>query len=51
MFSSEATNTNFKVLGLTGSGLEPTSYHTGGEHVDHYTTDAVYVYVYIDVIC
>ena len=41
MLSGEATNTNFLVFGLTRSGLQPRIYHTRGEHVDHYTTDAV----------
>jgi hypothetical protein len=26
---------------LTRSGLEPTIYHTRGEHANHYATDAV----------
>jgi hypothetical protein len=29
------------VFGLTLSGLEPTIYRIRGEHVNHYTTDAV----------
>ena len=37
----EATNANFIVFGLTGRGLEPTVYHTRGEHANHYSTDAV----------
>jgi hypothetical protein len=37
----EATNTNFIVFGLTRPGLDPTIYHTRGEHANHYTTDAV----------
>ena len=28
-------------IGLTRMGLEPTIYHTRGEHANHYTTDAV----------
>ena len=40
MLSGEATNTNFIVIGLTRSGLEPTIYRAGGEHANHYTTDA-----------
>jgi hypothetical protein len=28
------------VIGLTRSGLEPTIYRAGGEHANHYTTDA-----------
>ena len=31
-----------EVFCLTRSGLEPTIYHTGGEHANHYTNDAVY---------
>jgi hypothetical protein len=42
--SGEALNTNFIVFGLTRSELEPTIYHTRGEHANHYTTDAVHVY-------
>jgi hypothetical protein len=30
------------VFGLTQPGLEPTTYHTRGEHANHYATDAVY---------
>ena len=41
MLSGEATNTNFTVFGLTRPGLEPTIYHTRGEHANHYTTDVV----------
>ena len=29
------------VFGLTRSGLEPTIYHTHGEHANHYTNDVV----------
>ena len=29
------------VFGLTQSGLEPTIYHTQGEHANHYTINAV----------
>ena len=41
VLSGEGTHTNFIVFGLTGSGMEPTIYHTRGEHANHYTTDAV----------
>jgi hypothetical protein len=41
VLSGEATNTNIIVFGLTRPGLEPTIYHTRGEHANHYTTDAV----------
>jgi hypothetical protein len=41
MFSEEATNTNFIVFGLTRLGLDPTIYHTRGEHANYYTTDPV----------
>ena len=41
MLSGEAIKNNFIVFGLTRSGLEPTIYHTRGEHTNHYTTDAV----------
>jgi hypothetical protein len=40
-FSGEATNTNFKVFGLTRPRLETTIYRTGGEHINHYATDAI----------
>ena len=32
----------FANIGLTRQGLEHTSYHTRGEHANHYTTDAVH---------
>jgi hypothetical protein len=32
--------------GFTWSGLEPTIYHTQGEHDNHYTTDVVIIYCY-----
>jgi hypothetical protein len=41
VLSGEATNTNFIFIGLTRPGLEPTIYHTWGEHANHYTTNAV----------
>jgi hypothetical protein len=43
VLSGEATNTNFKVFGLSrpGPGLKSTLYRTRGEHANHYTTDAV----------
>jgi hypothetical protein len=41
VLSGEATNTNFKVFGLTRLGLEPTIYRTRGEHTNHYATDVV----------
>ena len=44
MPSLEAINTNFIVFGLTRLGLEPTIYHTPGEHANHYTTDAVLLF-------
>ena len=40
-YSGEATITNFIVLGLTRTELEPTIYRTRGEHANHYATDAV----------
>ena len=36
MHIGEATNANFLVFSLTWTGLEPTIYHTQGEHVNHY---------------
>ena len=41
MLSGEATNTNFIVFGLTRPRLEPTIYCAGGEHANHYATDAI----------
>ena len=49
VFSGEVTNTNFIVFGLQLSGLEPTIYHTWGEHANHYATDAVSI-VYVELI-
>ena len=37
MLTGEATNTNFIVFGLIRSGLEPTIYGTGVEHVNYIT--------------
>ena len=41
--SEKVTNTNFMIFGLTRPGLEPTIYHTRGEHANHhhYTADVV----------
>jgi hypothetical protein len=36
--SRQSTNTICIVFGLTRSGLEPTIYHTRGEHANHNTT-------------
>jgi hypothetical protein len=44
MFSGEATHTNFIVFGLTRLWLEPTIYHTRGEHANHYASNAVCVF-------
>jgi hypothetical protein len=41
VLSGEATNTSFIVFGLTWPGLEPTIYHTWGEHANYYTTNVV----------
>jgi len=35
VLSGEAGNFNFIVFGLTTSGLEPTIYHTRGEHANN----------------
>jgi hypothetical protein len=40
----ETPNSNFIDFGLTRSGLEPTIYHTRGEHANHYTTDEPTIY-------
>jgi hypothetical protein len=45
VLSGEATNTNFIVLCLTRSGLEPTIYRTRGEHANHYTINAVQIII------
>ena len=45
VLSREATNTNLIVFGLTRPRLEPTVYHTRGEHANHYATDAVCMYI------
>jgi hypothetical protein len=39
----DMANTNFIVFGLMRQGLEPTIYHTPGEHANHYATDAVQI--------
>ena len=41
MLSGEATHSYFIVFGFSRSGLKPTIYRIGGEHCNHYTTDAV----------
>ena len=41
MFSGEAANTNFIDFWMTRPGLEPTIYHTHGEHVSHHNVDTV----------
>jgi len=41
MLSAEATNTNFIVFGLTRPGLKSITYHTQGDHANHYITDVV----------
>jgi hypothetical protein len=43
VLSREATNTNFIVFGLIQPGLEPTIYHTRGEH-------AILLYVVIQIV-
>jgi hypothetical protein len=39
VLSGEATNTNFKVFGLTRLGLEPTIYRFRDKNANHYATD------------
>ena len=41
VLSWEATNTNFIVFELIRSEIEPTIYHTRGEHANQYITDVV----------
>jgi hypothetical protein len=43
VLSGEATNTNFKVFGMTRSGLEPTIYCARGEPVNLHTTAVGFV--------
>ena len=38
MLCGEAINTYFIVFGFTRPGLDPTNYHTRGEHANHYIT-------------
>lgn len=38
----EPENTNCIVFDLTGPGIEPTIYTTGGDYINHSTTDAVW---------
>jgi hypothetical protein len=40
VLSGEATNTNFKIFGLTRPGLEPTIYRTRDEHTNYNATGA-----------
>ena len=49
MLSGEATDTNLQ-SGLTRPGLEPTIYHTRGEHANHCTIDAVKKYCMKEVV-
>jgi hypothetical protein len=50
VFSGEAINTNFIVFGFTRPRLEPTIYFSGGEHANHYTTDAVLTFDDVDIM-
>jgi hypothetical protein len=43
VLSGEATNTHFKVFGLTRPGLELMIYRTRGKYVYHYATDVVLI--------
>ena len=40
--SGEAANTNFHVFCLTRSVIEPTTFHSPGNHANHYTSDAFF---------
>jgi hypothetical protein len=44
VLSGEATNINLIVFGLTQPVLEPTIYHTRGEHANHYATNEPTIY-------
>ena len=39
---SANTNCIGLIFGFTRQGLEPTMYHTRGENLNHYTTDAIF---------
>ena len=39
--SEEATNTNFIVVGLIRQGFKSMIHRTGGEHANHYASDAI----------
>ena len=43
MLSREATNTSITVFELTLPMLEPTIYHTPGEHPNHYASNVVFI--------
>jgi hypothetical protein len=51
MLSGEATNTNFKVFGLTQQQLETIIYHTKGEHANHYITYAIILVIEKRSLC
>ena len=48
--SEETTTTNFIIFGFTRPVLEPTIYHTLGEHTNNYTTDPVLIHFVILVV-
>ena len=49
LLSGEAWNTHFIVLGFICPELDPTIYRTGDEYTNHYTTDAVKLWLTIAV--
>jgi hypothetical protein len=51
MLSGEATNTNFKVFGLTQQQLKTMIYHTKGEHANHYITYAIILVIEKRSLC
>ena len=48
--SEETTTAKFIIFGLTRPVLEPTIYHTLGEHTNNYTTDPVLIHYVILVV-
>ena len=51
MLSIEAASTNFIVFGLTQPWPDPTTYHTRGEHANHYSTDEIQTLMLIGSDC
>jgi hypothetical protein len=45
--AGKAEITNFADFGSNRPGLEPTIHRTQGEHTNHYTTDVVFIFIFI----